>query len=253
MPAGGGTPDDSRKLAAEAPSLGLETADSPALSNRLALQAFLEKPPDFIPPPRDSPRTFLYTGESAPPYGAAFSFGKPRLLGRLFKLFILMEWKDRLFIIDQHAAHEWILYNRLMSAPIARQELLAPIIFETESPVDDDFLDLHREALVDLGIMLNREGPLWRIDALPASWELSDSETVQELLALKDAKDNMAERWAAVYCCHKAVKDGDYLDDIQAEALALEALALPEPRCPHGRPIWAEVSRSDLFKAVRRS
>ena len=49
-----------------------------------------------------------------------------------------------------------------------------------------------------------------------------------------------------------AVKDGDELDEAGAKALIKAALALPEPRCPHGRPIWTALSREALFRAVRR-
>jgi DNA mismatch repair protein MutL len=92
----------------------------------------------------------------------------------------------------------------------------------------------------------------WRIETLPANWQLSDAETVKEILGLQNAGENMASRWAATLCCHAALRDGDYLDDSSALALAKEALALPDPRCPHGRPVWTEISRDALLKAVRR-
>jgi DNA mismatch repair protein MutL len=53
--------------------------------------------------------------------------------------------------------------------------------------------------------------------------------------------------------CHMAIKDGDYIDDITAQALIDAALALPVPRCPHGRPMWTTLSRDELFLAVRRT
>ena len=62
----------------------------------------------------------------------------------------------------------------------------------------------------------------------------------------------MAERWAATLSCRQAVKDGDYLDGAASLALAEAALALPAPRCPHGRPVWKEITREELFRAVRR-
>jgi DNA mismatch repair protein MutL len=51
----------------------------------------------------------------------------------------------------------------------------------------------------------------------------------------------------------RAVKDGDRLDDAAASALAMAALALPVPRCPHGRPGWVEISRAELYRGVKRS
>jgi DNA mismatch repair protein MutL len=200
----------------------------------LAMEALLEKPPDFWPLPGRN-------GE------------KLRYAGRAFGLFILAEKGDRLFVIDQHAAHERILYNRFLSKPIAAQELLIPVPFETESAEDDCFLEAERAELALLGIILERDGAAWRIKALPPGWRLGDRETVKEILALKDAGDHMAERWAASLACHEAVKDGDYLDAESALALAEEALNLPVPRCPHGRPLWTELTRESLFKAVKRT
>jgi DNA mismatch repair protein MutL len=193
--------------------------------------------------------------------------GNTRYLGRIFGLFILVEKDDRLFIIDQHAAHERILYDHFICGPIPKQELLVAIPFNTESSEDDRFLEEKREELSKLGIVILREeagnnstelqaargnSGEWLIEALPSGWKLSDRETVAEILSLKNAKENLAERWAATLSCRSAVKDGDFLDEKTALALAEEAFALPVSRCPHGRPIWLEISRRDLFKAVKR-
>ena len=91
------------------------------------------------------------------------------------------------------------------------------------------------------------------MEALPAGWQLGDGETVEELLKLRTARENIAEHWAATLSCHAAVKDGDYLDDGAALELAKAALALKIPRCPHGRPIWVEITREDLFRRVQRT
>ncbi|MDR0718749.1 MAG: DNA mismatch repair protein MutL, partial [Treponema sp.] len=186
------------------------------------------------------------------PYGDTAPGGKPRLAGRVFSLFILAEGGDRLFIIDQHAAHERLLYDRSLAGKIPMQELLVPIPFVTEDEEGDRFLERQRAALSRLGIKIEGENGAWRICALPENWKLSDPETVREILELKNSRENMAERWAATLSCHGAVKDGDYLDDGAALALAEAALRLPVPRCPHGRPIWKELSREELFRAVRR-
>jgi len=185
--------------------------------------------------------------ESAPVYG------KARLIGRVFGLFILIEWGDKLYIIDQHAAHERILYNRFLSQPIPKQELLAPIPFTTESKDEDAFLEAKREELSRLGVDIEKDEDGWRIEALPADWRLGDTATVKEILELRTAGENMTERWAATVCCRAAIKDGDYPDDETAFALGMEALELPDPRCPHGRPVWTEIGKDALFKAVRRT
>ena len=188
-----------------------------------------------------------FSSESAPVCGQA------QYAGRVFGLFILIEWGEKLYIIDQHAAHERILYNRFLSQPIPKQELLAPIPFTAESDEEDAFLEAKREELSRLGVDIEKDGGGWRIDALPSDWRLGDAATVKEILELRTAGENMAERWAATVCCRAAIKDGDYPDDETAFALGKEALELPDPRCPHGRPIWTEIGRDALFKAVRRN
>jgi DNA mismatch repair protein MutL len=180
-------------------------------------------------------------------------YTEARYAGRVFGLFILIELGDKLYIIDQHAAHERILYNRFLSQPVPKQELLAPIPFRTDSDDEDNFLEAKRDELKRLGIDIEKDGDSWRIEALPADWQRGDAETVKEILELRTAGENIAERWAATLCCRAAIKDGDYPDDETAFALGKEALMLPNPRCPHGRPVWTEISREALFKAVRRN
>jgi len=181
------------------------------------------------------------------------AYGEARYAGRAFGLFLLAEWGDRLFVIDQHAAHERVLYDRLLAGGIAGQELLVPISFVADSAEDDGFIEAMRGELARLALVVERDGDGWRIDALPAGWRLGDGETVREILGLRNSAGNVAERWAAVFCCHQAARDGDFLDDATAAGLVREALALPDPRCPHGRPVWTEISREALCRAVRRT
>ena len=204
-----------------------------------------EKFTDFV-------STSLRNRENSSLNAPAPAYGDMRYAGRIFDLFILMEWGDKIYIIDQHAAHERILYNKFISEPVPKQELLAPIPFTTESDEEDAFLSANREELSRLGVEIEKDAESWSITALPADWRMGDSETVKEILGLRQAGENMAKRWAATFCCRAAIKDGDILDDETAFELGKEALALPDPRCPHGRPVWTEISREALFKAVRR-
>ncbi|GHT57118.1 DNA mismatch repair protein MutL [Spirochaetia bacterium] len=220
----------------------------------LALEALLDQRPAFAPlpgrgstEPARSPDRGFAVAEASPQYGGI------RLIGRVFELFILVEAGDELFIIDQHAAHERILYNAFLSKPIPKQELLVPIPFSTASADEDKFLSSHRTELANLGLIIEEDEGEWRITALPANWKLGDAETVREILELRTAGENMAERWAATLSCHAAIKDGDYLDDSATLALAKEVLSLPQPRCPHGRPVWTIITKENLYRAVKRT
>ena len=206
-----------------------------------AMEALLEQQPRF------ASLAGGMVAETAPLYG------EPRYVGRAFGLFILVEWGDKLFIIDQHAAHERIRYDRFLAGPVPAQELLVPIPFSTDSEEDDRFLASRRDELARLGVLIEQDESGWRIAALPALWRMGDRETVRAILELQKAGELMAERWAATICCHEALRDGDTLDDASAFALAREALALPDPHCPHGRPVWTEISREALFRAVKRA
>jgi DNA mismatch repair protein MutL len=213
------------------------------------MEALLEKAAGKRDGGAESPAGITAAGEAAE---GAVPYGTPKYAGRAFGLFIMVEWGERLFIIDQHAAHERILYDRFLAGPIPKQELLVPIPFKTGSAGEDHFLEAGKKDLARLGIDITKDGESWRIDALPADWRLGDRETLAAILDLQNAGEHMAERWAATLVCHGAVRDGDYLDDGAAMALAEAALALPVPRCPHGRPVWTSINRESLFRAVRR-
>ncbi|GBU27185.1 DNA mismatch repair protein [Treponema sp. R8-4-B8] len=227
---------------ANIPNNNLRTEGSTPLRLRESSSSFPRLNDNFF----SSPRNRESSSSNTPAYGDM------RYAGRIFDLFILMEWGDKLYIIDQHAAHERILYNKFLEGPIPKQELLAPITFTTESDEEDSFLLANREELSRLGVEIKKEGESWNIEALPADWRMGDSQTVKEILELRLAGENMAKRWAATCCCRAAIKDGDILGEETAFELGKEALLLPDPRCPHGRPVWTEISREALFKAVRR-
>jgi DNA mismatch repair protein MutL len=217
-----------------------------------ALDRILSGNYDFAPLPGRG-EAEVEAGIAAPYDSTKTSNSKLRYAGRIFNLFILVEDDERLYVIDQHAAHERILYERFLAEPIVKQELLVPITFFTESVGDDDFLASRKQELERLGIEIEGGQGAWRIEALPALWRLGDGETVNEIMKLRAAGENIAERWAAALACHAAVRDGDYLDSETALALAERALALPVQRCPHGRPILTEIRQKDLLKAVQRS
>ena len=238
-------------------------------SSSLAMEALLARQDDFISLPMRNQNNIKsekteYTAEEKTSYDSqdwitnAETGQGIKLIGRAFDLFIIVEKGETLYLIDQHAAHESLLYRKFLSAPIAAQELLVPIPFTTSSNDQDDFLKEKKEQLAQLGIKLEYEDSgAWLIQALPANWKTSDSETVKEILALQKSGANLAERWAFTLACHCAIKDREYLDNTAALALAESVLALAAetgsiPRCPHGRPLWTELSRAELLKAVRR-
>jgi DNA mismatch repair protein MutL len=213
------------------------------------MEAFLKKKENFIDPPRKVLQDYTESAAETASYHASTI----KYRGRIFDLFIVVEKDNTLYIIDQHAAHERILFNRFIEGPIAKQELLAPIPFDTDSEDDDNFLESKREILSALGLIITKGvSHSWQIEALPAAWKLNDQKTVEEIVSLRTSHEDVGRKWAATLACHAAIKDGDYLDENAALALAEEALALSDPHCPHGRPIWTEINLESLLKAVKR-
>ncbi|MDR1469458.1 MAG: DNA mismatch repair endonuclease MutL [Spirochaetaceae bacterium] len=196
--------------------------------------------------PVDSGESVI-AAESAPPYGVL------TFVGRLWGVFILVAKGNRLYLIDQHAAHERILYQHYLSEPISGEKLLIPLTFNAESAEEDAFLREHREALARRGLTIEQDAPhVWRLTTLPAGWRATDGQTIEAVLALPRTGTNFVENWAASCACHTAIRDGAFLDERTALALAQEAMDMPDHHCPHGRPIWVEIMRESLLKGVKR-
>lgn len=173
-------------------------------------------------------------------------------LGQVLGVFLAAQLGDEFILVDQHAAHERILFDALMSGGCAAQELLVPIVHESESDAEDAYLKAHAEELEVLGFRLRREGGSWLLETAPAMLPASKTGALFELLRTRPDPDALLREVAARSACRAAVMDGDALDDAAAVSLIRQALDLPDPHCPHGRPIWIRMSKEDLYRAVRR-
>lgn len=171
--------------------------------------------------------------------------------GQAFGLFLIAERGDQLFLVDQHAAHERIIYDAL-AADRVPQRLLFPAEFESE---EDNTEVVRRNAVevLPLGIHVEERGPrLWAITALPAVYRGGEEEIIQTLGSFHGAAGALKKELFANLACKKAVKDGSPVDPATAAEIIRQVLPLENPRCPHGRPLWFEVSREELFKHVGR-
>ncbi|PKL25503.1 MAG: DNA mismatch repair protein MutL [Spirochaetae bacterium HGW-Spirochaetae-3] len=193
---------------------------------------------DVVAPVRDADR--------------APSGGRFRYIGRTLGVFLAFEMGDQLVLLDQHAAHERFLYDEIMSGRAVSQELLVPVVYEPESDAEDAYMAANAESLSAAGFRIVREGRSWMMEAAPAMLPESITGSVFELLRSRPDPAELLRATAAQAACKAAIKDGDELDESGAIALIEAALRMPEPRCPHGRPIWFKLSRDDLFRAVRR-
>lgn len=175
-------------------------------------------------------------------------------LGSALGTFLVAEKGNTLYIIDKHAAHERILYDKIMENQGKSQKLLVPYEITTHNDADDIYLAGISSKLQEAGVALTNKGNgTWEITAVPERWNGSESDLCHALLDKRIQPQEVISHIAATTACKAAVKDGCTLDDKTAAELAESALALPDPHCPHGRPVWTAVTREELFALVKRT
>jgi len=187
-----------------------------------------------------------------------------KILGVLGKLYVLMENASGLVLVDQHAAHERILFEemkrRMETQGVPGQRLLLPLTLSV-SPRDGDWLARHLDMLQRAGIGLEPFGAgTFKIDSLPTF--LRATEPTQLLRDIIDdlretssqtSKLRLGEDMIAKTVCRHAVKANDYLREPELVRLIQDLLACELPYCcPHGRPTMIQMSYAELEKKFGR-
>ena len=176
-----------------------------------------------------------------------------KYFGTTLGVFLLVEKDNTLYLIDQHAAHERILYDSIMTTKAKSQKLLIPYQLESQSTADDEYLESVKDQLEEKGFILKNNGNgSWQITEVHERWTGTERELQTLLLDQKIAPDKILTYIAASTACKAAVKDGYYLDPETAKELAVKALSLPDPHCPHGRPVWTAITKEKMFELVKR-
>lgn len=168
--------------------------------------------------------------------------------------FIIAEKKGTLYIIDQHAAHERIIYNQLLKESKKTQELLIPYIIQTDNEADDKYIEANKEKLIQAGFNCKKcSNGKWEFSTIPARWKGKEEDLKKDILDRKINPTDLLNSVIASTACRSAIMDGTILDNQTAAKIAQEALELPDPHCPHGRPIWTAITRDQLFSLVKRT
>lgn len=176
-----------------------------------------------------------------------------KYFGTTLGVFLLVEKENTLYLIDQHAAHERILYDSIMTTKAKSQKLLIPYQLESQSTADDEYLESVKDQLEEKGFILKNNGNgSWQITEVHERWTGTERDLQTLLLDQKIAPDKILTYIAASTACKAAVKDGYYLDPETAKELAVKALSLPDPHCPHGRPVWTAITKEKMFELVKR-
>ncbi|HEY93061.1 MAG TPA: DNA mismatch repair endonuclease MutL [Dehalococcoidia bacterium] len=219
----------------------------------------------YVPP--SPPRQSLWTSTEVSAASPAVSSETPavallilRVMGQLSNSYIIAEGPDGLYLIDQHAAHERILFEKIRyqssQHQIEVQGLLEPATFEV-NPKEEEALKLHYEDLAEFGFSIEPFGDrTYLVRAVPALLQNKDwAGTVRELLAslLGRDKSDWWETIAISIACHSAVRAGQALTDDEMRELIrqLEQTSIPNT-CPHGRPTIIHISTGQLRKEFGR-
>ena len=188
---------------------------------------------------------------------------KSRIIGQLFKTYWLIEYDEKLYMMDQHAAHEKVLYERKMQEFRERKmssQLISPPVVVTLSASEDLVLNRYMEAFSDFGYEISAfGGQEYAISAIPADlYGVDVKDFFQEVLS--DMGSDVGERnhemilhRIATASCKAAVKGNQLLTEKEAEALLQELLSLENPyMCPHGRPTLITMTKSEIEKKFKR-
>ncbi len=227
--------------------------------NAPARSAVYDRRPGFIAPPPQGRAEPAYT---PPPESIAFPLGVAR--GQVAKTYIVAEAEDGLVIVDQHAAHERLVLERMRrgvaNGAIAAQALLLPEVIELEETACDR-LEARATELGEFGLELERFGPrAMLVRGVPAMLGQGDvvglvTDLADELAAYDDAL-SLKERLdhvAATMACHGSVRAGRVLSVAEMNALLREMEVTPHSgQCNHGRPTWVKLAHGDIEKLFGR-
>ena len=176
-----------------------------------------------------------------------------RFVGSCLGTFLIAEKNDVLYIIDQHAAHERIIYNHLMEKSGEKQNLLIPYVIETSSTQDDNWIQEIQENLNDSGFTCKKLGEgKWEFTTVPIRWKGNEASLAHDILDKRINPKDILHSVLASTACRSAVMDGTVLDEKTAANLAKQALLLEDPHCPHGRPVFTKITKRQLFELVKR-
>lgn len=183
-------------------------------------------------------------------------------LGQVDRTFIVAQSEDSLFLIDQHAAHERILYDKLVAAhnDIPAQQMLIPLYIDVTAQ-DVNMIEEYREEFLRLGVDIEAAGEtMLRVSSLPSDIKADDAEDfVREITKMlselrtinaSDLRQNILHMTA----CKAAIKAGEVLNMRQMRQLIIDLCNTEHPfTCPHGRPCMVEINSAELYKMFKRT
>ena len=186
-----------------------------------------------------------------------------RIIGQIFKTYWIVEYDNDVYLLDQHAAHEKVLYERtiklLEKREVFSQNLNPPIVISL-SPAEEDILLKYQEAFERIGFLIEPFGGAEvRLCAVPSNmFEVDPKELFMSTLSgLSETEGKALDETVlirvATMSCKAAIKGNTIISETEARALIDELLLLDNPyHCPHGRPVMIKLSKEELDKRFNR-
>lgn len=186
-----------------------------------------------------------------------------KMLGQLFDTYWLVEFDEKLFIIDQHAAHEKVLYERFMEKYRTQQQtsqMVTPPLIVTLTLQEEEVLKQNKKHFEEVGFVIEHFGGRdYAISGVPGNlYGIAERTMFTEILdslmdvSGKASAQSVPERIATM-SCKAAVKGNNRLSMQEADALIEELLTLENPyNCPHGRPTIISMTKYELEKKFKR-
>ena len=218
--------------------------------------------PNHNPPPAPDPFS-LPTASPTQLVPLRQTLATLRVVGQIRQTYIVAEGEGGMYLIDQHAAHERVVYDRLQQQWARQERTSQPLLVPTPAELtfsQQDTLQEYSELLAVSGFDLEPFGDnAWLLRAVPPQLAANSADPVQALIALLDAvvlEQVVMERQdalAATIACHGSVRAGMTLATEEMAALLVQLEATPEPHhCPHGRPTVVHFSEYQLEREFGR-
>ena len=185
------------------------------------------------------------------------------IIGQVFGTYWLVQYGDKLYIIDQHAAHEKVLYERMMKSlweQNCQSQLLSPPVILNLTMPEEQLYRMYQSYFADMGFEIEEFGEqAYAVRAVPAN--LPGLDRTDVLIELLDSLSEISGRISseslldkvASMSCKAAVKGKHQMSSLEAKALIDELLTLENPyHCPHGRPTIISMTRYELEKKFKR-
>lgn len=188
---------------------------------------------------------------------------KHKIIGQIFRTYWIIEYEDKMFLIDQHAAHEKVLYEKLMKSLKEKKflsQMLEPPLILSLSMREEEALKKNKDVLAQLGFEIEAfGGKEYSVRGVPADLlGIAQKDLLIELIdtLVEDTPAKTSElilEKAASMSCKAAVKGNQNLSFQEAETLIDYLMTLENPyHCPHGRPVIVSMSKYEIEKKFKR-